>query len=435
MAQSVRGRWEIALKILKLYFLQNIKEYAVNTTPLGPFVGMNNRLPDHKLSVSARGEKVGDYLRNAVNVDLTNSGTLQRRKGTTLAQAGSDCHSLWAEGVDALYVDGSTLYSYPRTIVREGLTRGMHCSYTHAPMGEIYWSNGVVLERIVGGASEPASLPVPNPQPSVVATGGGALKAGYYQVAITAVSASGEESGATWPVQVKVPDSGRIEVTNLPGSRVNIYVSPQNSEVLLFAAQTTAASYIFPLLGTLGQQCTTLGLREMPPGQHVRWFNQRLLVASGNILYYGEPASNALYNPMKGYIPFPARISVVEPCQNGVYVVADQTYWLAGTDVSTAEVVPALPYGAVEGTGGRTPNTNEVWWFSHRGAVMGDESGKVKNLQEENVAVDPAQVGASLYREQDGMRQLVSSVRGGDTTIAKAGSFATAEIIRKENML
>lgn len=418
-----------------MYTRQNSKEYAVKTTPLGPFVGINNRLPDHKLDVVSRGRKEGDYLRNAVNVDLTNSGTLQRRKGTVLMQQGTDCHSLWSEAPDTLYVDGTDLYSYPRTSLRNGLTPGMRCSYAHAPGGEIYWSNGVVLERIAAGVCGPATVPVPNPAPMVMPSLGGGLKAGYYTVAVTAVGPDGEESGATWPVQVRVPDSGRIEVTNLPGSLVNIYVSPLNGDVLLLAVQTTATSYIFPLLGTLGVQCQTIGLREMPPGQVVRWFNQRLLVASDDVLYYGEPASNALFKPMKGYIQFPDRITVVEPCQNGVYVVADQTYWLAGTDIAEAEVVPVLPYGAVEGTGGRTPKDNTVWWFSQRGAVVGDESGKVTNLQEETVSVEQAQAGATLYREQDGMRQLVSSLRGGDTSAAAAASWASAEVIRKENML
>lgn len=117
-------------------------------TPLGPFLGMNNRLPPYKLEVFSRGNKAGDYLRNAVNVDLTNAGTLQRRKGTTLVQAGTDCHSLWAEGGDAVYVDGTELYAYPRTLLRAGLTPGMRCSYARSPTGDIYWSNGVVLAQL-----------------------------------------------------------------------------------------------------------------------------------------------------------------------------------------------------------------------------------------------------------------------------------------------
>lgn len=68
---------------------------AKPVTTLGPFAGINNRLPDHQLNIVERGRKAGDYLRNAVNVDLTSSGTLRRRKGSALVQSGTDCHSLW----------------------------------------------------------------------------------------------------------------------------------------------------------------------------------------------------------------------------------------------------------------------------------------------------------------------------------------------------
>lgn len=91
---------------------------SAKTTPLGPFAGINNRLPDHQLNIVERGRKAGDYLRNAVNVDLTSSGTLRRRKGSALVQSGTDCHSLWSDGDRAFYVDGDTLYQHPRTSLK-----------------------------------------------------------------------------------------------------------------------------------------------------------------------------------------------------------------------------------------------------------------------------------------------------------------------------
>jgi hypothetical protein len=121
-----------------------------------------------------------------------------------------------------------------------------------------------------------------------------------------------------------------------------------------------------------------------------------------------------------------------------VYVVADQTYWLAGADIMAADVVPVLPYGAVEGTGRLVvpdQGAQKVWWFSHRGLVVGNSAGQVANLQEKNVSVEKASVGAALYREQNGVRQVVSSLFGAETSRAAASSFMSAEIIRKESML
>lgn len=401
---------------------------------IGNFLGINNRVPDYELADVERGRKAGDYLRNAVNVDLTTSGTIQRREGTERVVDGTDCHSLWASDTDTFYVDGDTLYRYPRTVVRTGLTPGRKVSYVN--VGEVvYWSNGAVIERIIGGVSEPVGVPVPNPAPSITATTGGALPVGAYQVAITAVSASDEESGSTWPVQVQVPEGGSIQITGMQAGMKNIYVSPLNGDVLFLAASTTASTYTVPVTASQGAQLTTLGLRPMPPGHIVRYHNGRLLVAAGNFVYYSEPYGLALHNPARGYIPFQGRVTVLEPLRDQVFVVADQTYALRGKDIDKAELIPLVPYGAVEGTSVRDMKTEQVWWFSDRGLVMTNGEGNITNVQEKNIAVDPAAVGASVYREQNGVQQLVTSLFGKEVSRAGASSYMDAEVVRKESML
>ena len=406
---------------------------SANTAPIGPFVGINNRLPDHQLGIVERGRKAGDYLRNAVNVDLTAAGTLQRRKGTTLAVPGTRCHSLWSDGTDAFYADGADLKRFTGEVIATGLAYGRPVSFCKAPTGDAIWTDGVRLEAVGKGA---VAAPTPNPAPIVTAGTGGALHAGYYQVSITAVASDGRESGSTWPIQVQVQDSGRIEVSGLPGTLVNIYVSPLNGDALYLTASTTASSYIIPVMGTQGAQCTTMNLRPLPAGRFVREYHGRLLVADASGLYYSEPWAYGLYNPLRGYIPL-AGITLLEPGQTGVYVAtAHKTYWLSGLDVDQVErVAELLPYGAVEGSATRIENSNDIAWFSSRGLVIGTQDGQAKNVQEDAVAVEPAATGATLFREQDGMRQLVSSLAGAQTSRAAADSFMTMEVVRKENML
>lgn len=409
---------------------------SANTAPIGPFVGINNRLPDHQLGIVERGRKAGDYLRNAVNVDLTAAGTLQRRKGSTLAQAGADCHSLWSDGEQAFYVDGDTLYQYPRIALRSGLVPGRRVSWCKTPTDDVVWTNGTVLERIRAGSSASMGLPVPNPAPTVSASAGGSLKAGVYQVAITAANADGEESGATWPVQVTVPEGGRIQVSDLPGTLTNIYISPLNGDALYLAATTTASSYVIPVSGALGQSLQTLGLRAMPAGEIVREHFGRLLVASGSTLYYSEPFGYALHNPQRGRIHFGGRITLLAPVQGGCYVGTEtETFWLPGGDIEKTEIIELLPYGAVPGTDTALENQTGVAWMSARGLIVADAQGQAKNVQEDTVAARPAQIGATLYREQDGVRQLVAAVSGAQESRAAANSYMTMEVVRKENML
>lgn len=401
---------------------------------LGPFVGLNNRAPAHQLAVVERGRKVGDFVRNAVNVDLTAAGTLQRRPGTTREVVGTEAHSLWGDGIVGYYVDGENLKRFPDTVLRGGLTPGLRVSFAKDALGGIVWSNGVEIERIVGTTSLPLIPQTPNPEPTVTVAAGGALSAGAYQVAVVAVEA-GVESAPTWPVQVVVPEGGRINVSGLAGT-VRVYASACDGDVLFLNEETSSASTsiaVPPL--TDSPQLTTVGLRPLPPGHIVRTFRGRTLVANGSTLYMSEPYALGLYNPLRGFIPLPARITVCEPCDDGVYLCADQTYWLGGKNVVDSELLSVLPYGGVEGTGGARPEEKSVFWYSPRGAIVGRPSGQVKAVQEDAVAVDAAVAGAMAYREQNGLRQLVASVFGTQPSVAVATSFAEAEVIRKESML
>jgi hypothetical protein len=330
-----------------------------------------------------------------------------------------------------------TVTTGPTRTVLTTVTPGLQWSYAKVNT-DVYASNGMDFIRIGADFSvSPVQVPVPQVAPSVNAQIGGSLPEGYYQVAISYTRADGLEGGTSVPVRVLSPASGYITVDNIyapSGYAANVYVTATNGDVFYRVATTTASSYGIPIFPEQSVRPVGLLMLPMPAGAIVRYHDGRLLVAAGNTLYYSEPYNLALTNPVRGYIPFPEPITMVEPCQNGVYVSAEQTYWLAG-DMAAAEMTTALPYKAVARTSGQVPNANSVWWMSERGMVLGAPDGQVKNLQEENVAVDPAIVGASLYREQDGMKQMISTLFGPQSTVMAASSFMDAEVIRKETVL
>ena len=404
----------------------------------GALLGENNRRPDYRLKTDE-----GSFVRAAVNADLTPQSTFKRRQGSALAVAGTDCHSLWSSGTDAYFADNATLYhlsdSMVKTAVSAQVVPGQQVSFADAN-GVVYCSTGAEIFRLSGSsAAVKAGIVPPNVSPTLTAAAGGSLPAGIYQATISFIATSGEESGALRPVSVTVPENGSLTISGIQvsaGYSTAVYLSPPNGDVLFRIANTTNAA--LPAITIQPQsnasRARTILLARMPPGQIVRYADGRLIVASGNILYYSELFAPTLHNPAKSYIPFAENITMIRPCDGGIYVSADETYWIAG-DLASGAINTVLPYKAVFGTDSEVPNSNNVWWMSERGMVVGAPGGEVENVQEKFVAVDAATAGASLYREHDGMRQMLSSLFGTQTNVMAASSYMEFEVIRKETVL
>lgn len=408
----------------------------MKVSKLDPFLGENNRLVDHKLWT-----KDGAFVRHAVNVDITETGGFTRRKGTTKVYGGADCHSLWTGSNHTYFVDYDTLYRIDKigaTVDKTAMVTvspGKRVSYTDTPIGVIC-SDGSSLWNLTDGSL--AGVESPRSTPKLTASATGSLTGGMYQVTVSFVAPNGEESGALAPVSIEVPDNGAITLSQIPqsaGLSTCVYLTSVNGDNLFRHELTTSTTLTLSVAPNPGAvRCQTMLLTRMPPGQIVAYLNGRLFVASGQYLFYSEPYGVHLFDPSKNYIPFTENVTMVEPCQNGLYVSADQTYWVAG-DIEKAELSPVLPYRAILSTSQPTPNANTCWWMSERGTVVGGQNGDVKNLQETTVAVEPALVGASLYREQDGLKQMVSSLFSPQQTVTAASSYMDAEVIRKDTPL
>ena len=406
---------------------------------IGPFpLGVNNRRPPHELT-QAVGNTTVDLLRDAVNVDISDSGKLRRREGFALVHSGRS-HSAWGDDKAGFYAEGGTLYQLTlssggelqRTVIRDDLIPTETLSYCEAG-GTYYYASRSVIGMVRSGARLDFT-PHPLLTPMLSATPG-ALPKGRYQVCITQFSAAGE-SASTVPATIEVPEGGGIRVSPIPpapmGCITLIYVTGANGEVFGRADVTITAGVAEILTpSATGATCQTLLLEPIPAGAIVRWSNGRLLVAVGHLLIYSEPFFPGLYRPSKNYIQFPAPITVIEPCGGGVFVAADKTYWLGG-EITQASLTEVLPYGAVPHSGGNDPTRPDApFWISDRGLVFGAADGTVKNVQEEQLALAGGTAGASVYRERDGQRHVLTSTQDPSRTTAGFGCRFDAEIIRK----
>lgn len=322
-----------------------------DTQRIGPFpLGMDNRRADFNLALG-RDEGGGHLLRDALNVDVTASGSVKTRKGYTAGIQGSDTHSLWAplSGAYALCHDAGTVSlievqdggALLRTVVATGF--GFLGPVRYAEVNEaVYFTDGVRVGSY---------HPTPGPTPAWASAAGKAV----------------------------------------------------------------------------GDQL----LAPMPAGSNIAYHGGRLLVAVGSALIYSEPFQPSLRDEARGFELFPAPIRCIAAVEGGVIVVADKTYFIAG-GFPAQTVRAVLPYGGPYQQAGYRMN-GDAHWMSTRGIVSCSAAGEIANLQEARIAMSVDGSAATLMRESDGMRSIVSALAGSNNLSAGVGSYAQARIVKKES--
>ena len=388
----------------------------MKTQLLGPFLGINNRLPDFALHVP----KVGDWLRSGDNVEVTNAGTIVRRKAASLVQSMTGAHSLHMISDTAGYlVRDSVLYAITLPTYSEALVKVLASNarlFWVETMGGLYASNGTDIGR-VSGETWTAAFPTPA-KPELNGAIGGGLEPGQYQVAVSYVRLSGsdllEEGGVSEALAVTLATQGGIRV-NLPAAtagatHVNIYLTQANGEVGYLVSFVVAGTTIYDCISLpTGREAPvrfdSKGAKQieapLPAGELFSSMG-RLCSIVGNSIYVGVPFRPGYYLPIEGVIHFTAPVTVAIENKNGTYLCADKTYWLPGDLLASQErLVQVLHYGAVPGTAFHHPDKPVVGWFGANGIVLADPAGQAVALTEEAVKVTAPASGISTVLEGD----------------------------------
>lgn len=419
--------------------------------------GIDNLNKEQSLARDESG-KVVVALRDAENVDLDRHGKPARRAGYTRAVAASGAHSLWGdEGFPfGLYVDAGRLMGLREDGEAFQLASGLGLqpvSYALAA-GSVYWSSAAQNGRVTAGGSV-GTWGVASPQgaPSAVAASSGGLYAGTYQVTATFLSLTGEESGAPQATLVDVPAGGGIQLAAIPQPpdaswRVRIYASPANGDVL-YSALTLPAGMIAALLGQHqpGKPLETQFLDTLPPGHIVRWLNGRLYVAVGNALVWSEALRYGLTRLAHNQLGFAATLSMMEPLGAGdelagIFVASGpKTYWLPGTDPANFHAKIVRAHGVVPGTSiqvsgdvfGLETTEPVVYWLDDAGtACLGLPGGTVVPLRQNQASAPAAAGGASLYRNENGLKQVLTALAGATERGLAIGDKAECTVIRHD---
>lgn len=394
------------------------------------------------------------YLREAVNVDLTQFGHPIRRKGYTLSASGYT-HSLWSDpSIDyGLCVHDGWLCKVSATEVLTPLKEvHAYSRVSYAVVNqEVFWSNGLETGRVDEEGTLHWGMPEPA-APVLAVVNGGALAAGEYKVAAVYVDEFDEEYGASDVAVKKVEDAQALEVT-VPGSwpveavAVRVFVSQPNGEIFYetFTVQSPGKATVHPGMLGVGRELETQDLKQPKPGKIVRYFNGRVYIARNDTVIFTEPLRYGLTRPSQGVYMFASPVILLEPVADGVFVgTKEGVVFVGGTDPYDVAQRSVLSHAPVPNATTRVPgefmgsgeSTVPVWWGEDGSMVAGLNGGEVAQLTKDRLAVSEFSTGAMLYREQEGMAQVVSSLdRGGQQSSMGASDSVVAEVRRNTNKL
>ena len=422
--------------------------------------GLDNISRDEQLPIGKRGRdgKANGRLRVAKNIDIDDEGKVSRREGYELVSAYTDLHSIYAHKLFPymLAVEDGNLVLFNTELTKTILTA---LTAPLAPMswdfgaGYIYYSNGHDSGRVSpDGVLSPWSVELPTGQPNLSAAATGGLYAGTYQVAITFLDIDGRESGSTLAEYVDLDEGQGLQLSNIPQPvgndvvAIRLYATTADGEALRFVRDLpVGATGVVIGVHQPGKNLETQFHEPLPAGEHIRIHNGRMYVMRGRVLYWSEALHYGQGLLASSYLAFNAPGTLLAPVsdaeQAGMFVAAgNRTYYLEGADPKQWKRRVVHPHGAVPGTlavedaqllGLESQGVAPFWLDSDGQYVIGQIGGRVAMFHSDRfVSKVNVERGVTLYREINGLRQLISSLRGGTTSGLAVGDVVSAEIYK-----
>lgn len=376
-------------------------------------------------NVSPVGSLPDKTARDILNFDPNPTGKLTLRPNLVQQEA--------LTGVVGAVQVGDDLIVVADTIRRFYATRGFSVSIGAAPAGtgvvgaefngDAFIQIGVTQLRVRGEQVGPWSLPEINPHVSVVP---GALPAGVYKVAVTAVDTFNAESGAT-PMVVTLTEPSAISLswatpTGALASRV--YCSATDGETLYLQGEASGVFTIANLRDDTAM-LTTAFMQQPPNASVVSAYKARVLLAAGSTLWVTEPYAPHLVNYVSGFIAYDADIQVVQSVDGGVYVATDRrTYFVQDIGLDSQRQVVVAEVGAVMGSAVLLPDGRGTWLTPY-GQAFGDPGGKLDFPQRQRYAPPIASAASAGVFNHNGVQVVVNNLRGAvnPNTLAVTDSF------------
>lgn len=387
----------------------------MTTKRLPPVMGIDNTREEFSLEVSGDNAKL--YVRDAVNIDFTESGRIALRQGvdrqTTLpfkylwqSSLHQDCfavlHGSWVK------VDPNT-WEYEELVPQIGESPVFHRVVNNYILMScdtgLYMFNGLQATKFT--MDTPA-------KPYINRSENGSIDVGEYSFAIAWLVGE-QESGLSEIDKVIVGQYSSLDVQfplclDDKVTHVRLYMTEQNGselhQVMDYPISTTQTS--LSVLPELGRVAQFQYLSPMKHGKFLSLWRGRILCAQLNVLYFSEAMTFHLTDERYNFIQLPQRITFVEPVDGGIWVGQfDHVVFLRGADLKelvienkaaakpiqhTSLTVPSAVVGGDISQGGAL----SAMWLTEKGFVVGTASGQLIELQSDHLSNITAQSGMAV---------------------------------------
>lgn len=414
-----------------------------STINLDDFKGINNLSRPENTDPS--------FLKEAVNIDISKDGSVHKRLGFSEVFTGTNSHSIWSNNTDCYFVDGDVLKYLYSNFTTTNIKTDCYDRIDYVELnGDVYFTSLSTTGILNGSAYRQFGIDAPAGQP-VLTEGSGFLVEGRYQVAISYVDADGRESGTTLAGVIDVSDDSSITLSNLKSSDnadviyTRIYITTANGETLYYLGDTsdTTSSYIIGDVSHIITPLDNLGIVSAPKGDLIAYYNGRIYIAVGNVIYASQPYSYEWFRISEDFLMFESDVTMMMPVETGMYVGdSNKLYYLGGNDISTFKMVEKemcqpVMYSNVKIPSGyiRIDNTplGPKWLFTaNEGIYVCMNQGVMFNVTADNVAFPSSYEGSAAFIQQDGINKYVSLLKDQNTDGQNAaiGDLVTADIVR-----
>lgn len=344
------------------------------------------------------------WLATADNVNITDTGALEKREGYTSIASGSFSGLYSTLDFQRCYlVDGGTLKTFEGAVLQGNLFADP--MYWTELNDQVFYSNGTD-SGIINADHEVIPWYWDIPADPVVTVVAGSLEPGTYQVVCTTTLLDGRETGPSDPVEITVDGTQALQI-NCIG---NIYISPANSTIFHYAGQDSLFWNDSP--DALGRELLTDGFEPLPPGgESIQAWRGRIYMAmfmpgeNQTAIWFSEPFGPHLFNPEANFFMVPGHALMLAPTKDALIVGTDQRIYAYNSE----SLVELAPYGVVPGQHWAADGDRTLFWAT-RGVCS---ALPFTNLTERNVSVPPGIHAGGILMQQGGQKRFLVAIQSG----------------------